>query len=77
MVTIPIRTDDNDVIIYFSLRDTSHSHFELLPIMKGSFMLIDAQQHGNPPDSLTYLIDMKGVRQAFFSTPREYYCSLQ
>lgn len=60
MVTIPIRTDDNDVIIYFSLRDTSHSNFELLPIMKGSFMLIDAQQHGNPPDSLTYLIDMKG-----------------
>ncbi|XP_057658030.1 alpha-tocopherol transfer protein-like isoform X1 [Diorhabda carinulata] len=61
MSSIPVRTDDNDVIHYFNIHDTNYRNFELVPIMKVSYMLMDVAHEKNPPNGLIVLIDMKGL----------------
>ncbi|XP_060534462.1 alpha-tocopherol transfer protein-like [Cylas formicarius] len=60
MSSIPTRTDENYVVHYFKLHDTSYSNFDLVPIMKLSYMLVDIAQEKNPPNGLVVVIDMKG-----------------
>lgn len=62
MSSIPVRTEDNDVIHYFNLHDNNYQNFDLVTIMKISYMLIDIAQEKNPPDGLIVVIDAKGVR---------------
>lgn len=59
--SIPVRTDINDVIHYFKLSDTNYKNFDLVSIMKITYMLMDISQEKNPPDGLIVLIDAKGV----------------
>lgn len=61
MSSIPVRTDDNDVIHYFNIHDTNYRNFDLVPIMKVSYMLMDIAHEKNPPNGLIVLIDMKGT----------------
>uniref|UniRef100_A0A6P7GSG5 Alpha-tocopherol transfer protein-like n=1 Tax=Diabrotica virgifera virgifera TaxID=50390 RepID=A0A6P7GSG5_DIAVI len=60
MITVPIRTEDNYQVLYFSLRDTNYINFELLPTMKASLMLLDIEHQSHPPDGVVFLADMKG-----------------
>ncbi|KAJ8959001.1 hypothetical protein NQ314_006319 [Rhamnusium bicolor] len=61
MSSIPVRTDENYVVHYFKINDTSYNNFDLVPIMKISYMLLDIAQEKNPPNGLIVVIDMKGV----------------
>lgn len=62
MLSLPVRTDNNDVIHYFKLNDTDYKNFDLVTIMKASYMLIDIAQETNPPNGVIVIIDAKGVR---------------
>ncbi|XP_066260089.1 alpha-tocopherol transfer protein-like isoform X2 [Euwallacea similis] len=59
--SIPVRTDENYVIHYFKLQDTSYSKFELIPAMTASYMLLDIAQERYLPNGLIVIIDTKGV----------------
>lgn len=61
MCSIPVRTDEDYAIHYFRLNDTSYSNFDLVPIMKLSYMLLDITQERHPPNGLIVVIDMTGV----------------
>ncbi|KAJ8971177.1 hypothetical protein NQ317_013372 [Molorchus minor] len=61
MSSIPVRTDENYVVHYFKVNDTNYRNFELVPIMKISYMIMDITQLRNPPSGLIVVIDMKGV----------------
>ncbi|CAH1953522.1 unnamed protein product [Acanthoscelides obtectus] len=61
MATLPVRTDDNCAIHYFKLNDTDYHNYDVYPIMKLSFMLVDITLNTNPPDGLVVLLDMKGI----------------
>ena len=63
--SIPVRTDQNYAVHFFKLNDTNYSNFELVPIMKLSYMLMDITQEKSPPDGLVVVIDMKGVRARY------------
>lgn len=60
MSSIPVRTDENYAIHYFKVNDTSYSNFELIPIMKLSYMILDITQERDLPNGLVVVIDMKG-----------------
>ncbi|XP_072397561.1 alpha-tocopherol transfer protein-like [Diabrotica undecimpunctata] len=61
LISIPNRTEENNQVIYCSIKDTDSKNFELHPIMKASLMLIDIEQHTSPPDGVIFLADMKGL----------------
>ncbi|KAJ8956084.1 hypothetical protein NQ318_016537 [Aromia moschata] len=61
MSSIPVRTDENYVVHYFKINDTSYNNFDLVPIMKVSYMLLDVAQLKYPPSGLIVVIDMKGI----------------
>ncbi|KAL1501764.1 hypothetical protein ABEB36_007031 [Hypothenemus hampei] len=61
MSSLPIRTDENYAVHYFKLADTNYLHFDLVPLMKLSYMLLDITQERNLPNGLVVLLDMKGV----------------
>ncbi|XP_074041790.1 uncharacterized protein isoform X4 [Leptinotarsa decemlineata] len=59
--SIPVRTDEGDVIHYFKLNDSNYNNFDLVQAMKVSYMIMDVTHEKNPPPGLIVLIDMKGV----------------
>ncbi|CAG9769961.1 unnamed protein product [Ceutorhynchus assimilis] len=59
--SIPVRTDENYAVHYFRLNDSHYRAFDLIPIMKISYMLLDITQERNLPSGLVVVIDMKGV----------------
>ncbi|CAH1275671.1 unnamed protein product [Diabrotica balteata] len=61
MSSIPVRTEENDVYHYFNLHDSNYRNFEMIPVMKVSYMLMDIAQEKNPPSGLFVIIDMKGA----------------
>ncbi|CAH1111799.1 unnamed protein product [Psylliodes chrysocephalus] len=61
MSSIPVRTEENDVYHYFNINDSNYKNFDLVPIMKASYMLMDVAQEKNPPSGLIVVIDMKGL----------------
>nr|XP_023012904.1 alpha-tocopherol transfer protein-like isoform X1 [Leptinotarsa decemlineata] len=58
--SIPVRTDEGDVIHYFKLNDSNYNNFDLVQAMKVSYMIMDVTHEKNPPPGLIVLIDMKG-----------------
>ncbi|XP_057658038.1 alpha-tocopherol transfer protein-like [Diorhabda carinulata] len=66
MSSIPVRTNDNSVIHYFHIHDTNYKKFELIPILKLTYMLIDISQEKNPPDGLIAVLDLKGINLMHF-----------
>ncbi|XP_030757202.1 alpha-tocopherol transfer protein-like [Sitophilus oryzae] len=60
MSSIPVRTEENYVVHFFKLNDPSYSNFDLVPIMKLSYMLLDITQEENLPNGLIAVIDMRG-----------------
>ncbi|CAG9814862.1 unnamed protein product [Phaedon cochleariae] len=61
MSSIPVRTEQNDVVHFFKVHDTNYNNFDLVPIMKISYMLMDISQEKNPPNGIIVVIDMKGL----------------
>ncbi|XP_018571184.1 alpha-tocopherol transfer protein-like [Anoplophora glabripennis] len=61
MSSIPVRTEENYVVHYFRVNDANYNNFDLVPIMKISYMLMDISQAKNPPSGLIVVIDMKGL----------------
>ncbi|CAH0548869.1 unnamed protein product [Brassicogethes aeneus] len=62
MASVPRRTEDNHTVHVLKLDDSNYGNFELVPIMKASYMLLDVTQQVNPPDGLIVVIDMKPLR---------------
>ncbi|CAG9861501.1 unnamed protein product [Phyllotreta striolata] len=60
MSSIPVRTENNDVYHYFNIHDSYYRNFDLVPIMKISYMLMDVSQEKNPPNGIIVVIDFKG-----------------
>ncbi|XP_072375289.1 alpha-tocopherol transfer protein-like isoform X1 [Diabrotica undecimpunctata] len=60
MISLPGRTAENYQILYLSLRDSDFRNFDLVPILKATYMLLDIEHDENPPDGAIYLADMKG-----------------
>ncbi|XP_072397538.1 uncharacterized protein [Diabrotica undecimpunctata] len=62
MISLPGRTAENYQILYLSLRDSDFRNFDLVPILKATYMLLDIEHDENPPDGAIYLADMKGMK---------------
>ncbi|KAH1012034.1 hypothetical protein HUJ04_001280 [Dendroctonus ponderosae] len=61
MCSLPVRTDENYAIHHFKLNDTNYLNFDLVPVMKLSYMLLDITQEKDLPRGLVVIIDCKGV----------------
>ncbi|KAF7287662.1 hypothetical protein GWI33_006007 [Rhynchophorus ferrugineus] len=55
------RTNENYAIHFFKTHDCNYLNFDLIPIMKLSYMLLDVTQEENLPNGLIVVIDMKGI----------------
>lgn len=56
--------EDNTVVHFFKVNDTNYANFDLVPIMKVAYMLLDITQRSDPPNKLIVVIDCKGVRKS-------------
>lgn len=61
MSSIPVRTDENYVVHFFKLHDGNYKNFDLVSLMKLSYMLLDITQEKNLPRGLIVVIDTKEV----------------
>ncbi|CAG9769960.1 unnamed protein product [Ceutorhynchus assimilis] len=59
---MPVRTEENYAIHYLNIKDPSYRAFDLGPIMKLCYMLVDLSiNSSNVPNGLVIVFDMNGI----------------
>lgn len=61
MFVIPLRTEVNEVIVFFKINDDNYQNFILVNFMKVTSMLVDTALEINPPNGVIAIFDPRGV----------------
>ncbi|RZB40162.1 CRAL TRIO domain containing protein [Asbolus verrucosus] len=58
---LPVRTRDNDAVMFGRLKDTSFTKYNFGGLIKLSAMIAELPLHKNPPDGVVGVMDFKGI----------------
>ncbi|RZB40160.1 CRAL TRIO domain containing protein [Asbolus verrucosus] len=58
---LPVRTQDNDAIVFGRLKNTSFTKYDFGGLVKLGAMIAELPLHKNPPDGVVGVMDFKGI----------------